>query len=47
MISLEHATKLYGTVIGVNDVTVELDVEGQPVRLEIANIDRARLVPQL
>ena len=24
MISLEHATKLYGTVIGVNDVTVEL-----------------------
>jgi ABC-2 type transport system ATP-binding protein len=24
MISLEHATKLYGTVIGVNDLTVEL-----------------------
>jgi len=24
MISLEHATKLYGSVIGVNDVTVEL-----------------------
>lgn len=24
MISLEHVTKLYGTVIGVNDVTVEL-----------------------
>jgi len=25
VISLQHATKLYGTVIGVNDLTVELD----------------------
>jgi len=36
-----------GAIRAADDVTVELDVEGQPVRLEIANIDRARLVPQL
>jgi ribosome maturation factor RimP len=30
-----------------DDAGIELDVEGQPVRLELANVDRARLVPQL
>lgn len=36
-----------GAIRAADDVGVELDVEGQPVRLEFANVDRARLVPQL
>ena len=36
-----------GAIRAADDVSVELDVEGQPVRLELANVDRARLVPQL
>ena len=36
-----------GAIRAADDTGVELDVDGQPVRLEIANVDRARLVPQL
>ncbi len=36
-----------GAIRAADELAVELDVEGQPVRLELANLDRARLVPQL
>jgi ribosome maturation factor RimP len=36
-----------GAIRAADDAGIELDVEGQPVRLELANVDRARLVPQL
>ncbi|MBC7779594.1 MAG: ribosome maturation factor RimP [Proteobacteria bacterium] len=36
-----------GAIRAADELAVELDVEGQQVRLELANLDRARLVPQL
>jgi ribosome maturation factor RimP len=36
-----------GAIRAADELAVELDVEGQSVRLEFANLDRARLVPQL
>jgi ribosome maturation factor RimP len=36
-----------GAIRAADELSVELDVEGQPVRLALANLDRARLVPQL
>ncbi len=36
-----------GAIRAADELTVELDVEGQQVRLALANLDRARLVPQL
>ena len=36
-----------GAIRAADELAFELDVEGQPVRLEFANLDRARLVPNL
>jgi len=36
-----------GAIRAADELAFELDVEGQPVRLEFANLDRARLVPKL
>lgn len=36
-----------GVIRAADELAIELDVEGQPYRLEFANIDRARLVPKL
>jgi ribosome maturation factor RimP len=36
-----------GAIRAADELAFELDVDGQPVRLEFANLDRARLVPKL
>ncbi len=36
-----------GAIRAADELAFELEVEGQPVRLEFANLDRARLVPKL
>jgi len=36
-----------GTLTGVTGETIEMEVEGEPVRLDIARIEKARIVPQI
>lgn len=43
---LQGRKKFIGTLKGVQDGCVQLEVEGKLVALDLANIDKARLVPQ-
>lgn len=43
---LQGRKKFLGTLKGVQDGCVQLEVEGKLVALDLANIDKARLVPQ-
>jgi ribosome maturation factor RimP len=43
---LQGRKKFMGTLKGVQDGCVQLEVEGNLVALDLANIDKARLVPQ-
>ncbi|MDP2830119.1 MAG: ribosome maturation factor RimP [Sulfuricellaceae bacterium] len=43
---LQGRKKFIGTLKGVQDGCVQLEVEGKLVALDLANIDKARLIPQ-
>ncbi len=45
--ALAGQRKFVGKIVGVDEQALVLDVEGREVRLELANIDQARLVPEL
>ena len=36
-----------GVIVAVNDGILQLDVDGSPVVIELSNLDKARLVPNL
>ena len=36
-----------GVIVAVNDGILQLDVDGSPVAIELSNLDKARLVPNL
>ncbi len=44
---MEGRRRYTGTLTGVAESTIEMEVDGEPVRLEIARIQKARVVPQL
>lgn len=43
---IEKRWRFIGTLVGVNDGLVTVDVDGEPVKLEIAALKRARIVPE-
>ena len=46
-VALAGQRRFIGTVHGATETQIELDVDGQLIKLDIANIDTARLVPSL
>ncbi|MEN6584862.1 MAG: ribosome maturation factor RimP, partial [Sulfuricella sp.] len=45
-IPLQGRKKYVGTIMGVQDGCLQLEVEGAVIALDLTNIDKARLVPQ-
>ncbi|MDD5376110.1 ribosome maturation factor RimP [Acidithiobacillus sp.] len=45
-IPLQGRKKFVGTIMGVQDGCLQLEVEGAVIALDLTNIDKARLVPQ-
>ena len=46
-VALAGQRRFVGVICGVQNTQIELDVDGQVIELEIANIDSGRLVPDL
>ena len=46
-VALAGQRRFVGVIHAANDTQIELDVDGQIIKLDIANIDVARLVPNL
>ena len=42
---MEGRKNFTGTIAGVNEGILQLDVDGNPVTIELSNLDKARLVP--
>lgn len=46
-VALAGQRRFVGVIHAANDTQIELDVDGQIIKLDVANIDAARLVPNL
>lgn len=46
-VALAGQRRFVGVIHGASDTQIELDVDGQIIKLDVANIDVARLVPNL
>jgi ribosome maturation factor RimP len=42
---MEGRKNFTGTIAGVNEGILQLDVDGKPIAIELSNLDKARLVP--
>jgi ribosome maturation factor RimP len=42
---MEGRKNFTGTIAGVNEGILQLDVDGNPIAIELSNLDKAHLVP--